>query len=286
MTEAYRRTFANLSYFPAAAALPTVLSVILNVFTVRFFITALAVPEEANPVLLLLLVLLGNCPYILFAVAWFRLVLLGPDRARPVFFSGWRLHHWRFLRYVFAMLGITTMAAMVATIVLLLLLPLLNGAELQTTEGGIDGAFFPLAFLISLFMVIVMLRFCFVFPAAAVDETYGLAMSWQHTKGQAARIFLAALLIALPFALVTSIFGGFFAAPVDVTGAEGQATAALPEVSFGLSYYILEGIMMVLSYLMAAVTIQMIGLAFQTCTGWVADDSAAPPSPTGGQPPS
>jgi len=278
VTEAYRRTLANLPHFPAAAALPTVLTVILNIFWIRMAVETLAAPERGNPILLVALVLLGNCPYILFAVAWFRLVLLGEARAQPRLFSGWKLRHWRSLRYVFAMFGIAMVAGMVATTLLTLVVALFYGAEALAAEGGVGEGFFLLAMLASLIIMIAMLRFSFVFPAAAVDETYGLAMSWRHTKGQALRLFVASLLIAMPFVVVTSLVGGLFGSPFAVTGLGDGTGAAQPEVSFGLTYYILEGIMVVLGYLMTAALIQMLGLAFQLCTGWVADENAGPPT--------
>jgi hypothetical protein len=40
----------------------------------------------------------------------------------------------------------------------------------------------------------------------------------------------------------------------------------------------LEGLLVVLGYLLTAVIIEMIGLAFRICTGWVPDDGAGPPA--------
>ena len=278
VAESFRRTFANLPHFPAAAVLPTVLTVILNVFSIRLVVETVSAPESSNPFAFLVLLLLNYCPYILFSVAWFRLVLLGEERARPSFLSGWTLRHWRFLRYVFAIIGIAMLASMIATMLASLLVGLLFGAAMPASEGGITGGLFLTAFLVTSAVMVMMLRFSFVFPAAAVDETYGLAMSWRHTKGQALRIFAAALLIALPFAVVASVIGGLFSPPLQVTGVEGEAAAAAPELSFGLGFFLLEGVMGLLGYLMTAVLIQMIALAFQLCTGWVPDDGAGPPA--------
>ena len=73
-TNAYKTVGSLIGYLPIAAALPFLLSLLLSLPVVM-------APE--NQALAMVVGLLEVAPYTLFAVAWYRLVMLGPEVARP-----------------------------------------------------------------------------------------------------------------------------------------------------------------------------------------------------------
>ena len=121
-----------------------------------------------------------------------------------------------------------------------------------------------------------MLRLSFVFPAAAVDERYGLGDAWRQTRGQGLRLIAILVLILVPV----------YAALILLTGLIGFAIGLAAHVSHdhasepvGLAIFLLSAsVGIVLGYIALALGVTMISTAFRTCSGWVPAGAATRPS--------
>ena len=268
MREAYRAVFKSLPHLIQAAALPFMLSLV---------ILGLSLLVGGNVFLSLILTVFSFVPYTLFGVAWHRLTLLGPTYGAPQVFPSWQRRHWQFLSYVIA---ITTLAWV---------LVLLVGALIGGAGSGFDQSS-PLAAVLTSWFVLAavlyaVLRFSFVFPAAAVDEAYGLRDSWSHTRGQVMRLFAILLVTALPvmflLLIVVNVFHGSFFADVTETYIQtGSAEVDLQRLvreNMGtvISLQILQS---VFGYIVLALSVSAISIAFRTCTGWVPAAQSGPPA--------
>lgn len=273
--EAWRRVFGGLGLVFKAAAVPFLLSM-----------TLLVVSFSVEPARWLAwsLMVLGFLPYTLFGVAWHRYTLLGPARGAVPLVPAWHRRHWRFFGYLIAVTLIFYFA-WIAIMVLVLGTGLLG----LGTEGAPQAIGF-LATAIGLFVGLfyLMVRVSFVFPAAAVDETYGLGHSWAHTRGQGFRLLAALVLSSLPMlvllVLVAVQFGEFLAAdssapvssgadPVELTPEDLAARLPEPDPTLVL---LIQFPIAVINYVLMAVTVSVVSIAFRVCTGWV---------PAGGVPP-
>jgi len=111
-----------------------------------------------------------------------------------------------------------------------------------------------------------MMRLSFVFPAVAVDEAYRLKHSWTHTKGQGLRLLGALFLTAIPVLalawVVSALFGVLpFAEP------EAQMGAVIAENSVAI--FVSQVVVVALNYVLMALVVSIISIAFRSCTGWV-----------------
>jgi len=256
--EAYARVFGNLHLLVRASIMPFFLSMVLIVlgFTVPMVST-----------FGVLFAVLGLVPYTIFGVAWHRLTLLGPVAGAPPLVPGWMQRHWRFLGYLLAVMLIGYGAiAMVFSLALAVFQPDLGaipaGLGLMIAAGAGILAF-------------IMARLSFVFPAVSVDESYRLRHAWTHTKGQGARLIGATVLAAIPIVVliwaVSAILGALiFAEPAAGQGGlspEGQAQAFL-EANLG-ALVLTQAITAAINYVLMALMVSVISIAFRTCTGWV-----------------
>ncbi len=255
VAEANAMVFRNLPNLAKAAALPYALSLGIN-FMQQGGTGSLAWS--------LILILLGLIPETYFAVAWHRFTLLGPKRAAPSLLPPLAPRHWRFLAYAIVMLMISA-------------LPIVGGFSVVESFRGLDGQPSPelaaeaagaMLLVIALLVVAVVLtlRLLFVFPAVAVDESYGLSDSWRHTRGQALRLFSGLLLLVVPWLLVTNIVGAALA-----SGTEG---APGPIAIMAVLVFLYVGMGLGLAF---------ISIAFRECTGWIPAAQAGPPDRVGGE---
>lgn len=264
---------AYLSSLPKISAAPFVLS--LAVFALSWAINYQAngglVPGEgevapglsfASGVMNLLLVPVSLVPYVLFSVAWQRLVLLGPEAGRPRLLPSWGQRQWRSLGYVLLVM------LMVYGIVLVALVPvILLWAGVAQGSAGLEQSG-PLVFaVLGSFLLVVLLmlyfyaRWSFVFPAVAVDEPFGLRDSWRLTRGQGSRIVATMILVLLPITLVLMVAGPLILGLISSAGTQGAA-AVIFVVAFLLFY-------VALGYVLMALIMTAITLAFRTVSGWV-----------------
>ncbi len=265
--EAYGRVFGNLALVARAALFPFVLSLVL---------VAVSFGVAESPLLASLAVILGFLPYTIFGVAWHRVTLLGPVAGMPPLVPALGLRHWRFLGYLVA---VTVIGYGVVAIVFSLALAVFRPAAMEMT------LLWGIALVVGvLILVYVMMRLSFVFPAVAVDEAYRLKHSWTHTKGQGFRLLGAVIVTAIPMLVllwpVSWLFGKFLftesAAPMDQGGAppETQMEAFIEEnlVAIFVSLVTIS----TLNYLLMALLVSVVSIAFRTCTGWVPTMGGAP----------
>ncbi len=253
--EAYGRVFGNPPILARAAAFP---------FCLSFLLVGLAVLGRAQPIMTGLVAILGLAPYTIFGVTWHRVTLLGQQAGWPPLVTPWERRHWRFLGYLIA---ITLISYGVAVTIMSLALTF-------TPQGPEDQLVFAMTVLavIAIIMVYLMARLCFVFPAVSVDEEYRLGHAWRHTKGQGLRLLAALLLTALPLVLIIWVVSYglnmllFPAEPEAMSGAQlPNPTASGGAPAFALSQIIIVA----LNYVLMALTLSAISIAFRSCTGWV-----------------
>lgn len=264
----------HIRALPRAAFAPVLLSLILLLIQVRFGLTPTTPDSGAEPGLPFghfLIAVAGVVPYVIFAVAWHRLILLGPERGRPSLLPSWGSRHWMFLLYGIA-LGIVVMAV----VLILAFGGILLGSVFFGSGGEADvgedtqGFAVLLAVFAMLSVGLLMARLSFVLPARSVDERYGLGDAWRQSRGQGFRILLifalVQIVIALPSLLVFGLLGigGSFVGTINE-----MAEANLIEATIlfaGVLPLLLLGFLA--SYLSTALGVTTLSIAFKTCSGW------------------
>ncbi len=247
---AYGHLFSNLRAVPAAICMP-VLIYLLWYAIVRFVDSGapIASPDQATQMpgaKVWLLLVIGFLVQVfttsLLYVVWLRLALLGPAGGWPRFFYPVDRRHVRFFGTALLVVAIVFSSVLLIGFVAGLLLP-----------QSIAMAIVVIAYLV------LLVKFSFIFPAIAVDETYGLRNAWQQSTGQEHRLVAGFFLCLLPALLLSlmvnwDVFSQLMAdQPVQASPAPFWVDAFL--TLFG----ILNGLA-VISYL---------SIAFKTCTGWV-----------------
>ncbi len=224
-------------------------------------------PVSATVPVSLVLPLLILIPYTAFSVSWHRYVLLGPIKGRPRIISAALGRHFRYLREFFVVT-----AAYVAPLVAAGIL-ILSGPDISSAHYAIYTLVWPILFLILKYLILPypFARVCFVFPQVAIDEIYSFRRSWQSTRGQGLRIYLAILAAALPMLLVSHVglyFAGIYYA--RTVGFE-QYKASESELMLVLGLF-----SRLLGFLTLALIVSAVSIAYRTCMGWIpADDSGA-----------
>lgn len=251
---AFRSVLGRLADLIRAAFVPLLIS---------FVLYGLQLAVRDSPALSVLAELLLLLPYTLFAVAWHRLVLLGPAEAPAPMAPVWQKRHWRFLGYT---LIVTAISYGFSLLYGPLIAPLLSeGSAIRVGEA-----------LLLMFMLLLatylVLRLSFVFPAVAVDERYGFADSWRHTKDQGLPLLAAMFLTLIPAMLGMLMILQFLLVFVaaDSSAAEPGALA--------------RAIDLVLRYVIIALSLSVLSIAFKVCTGWIPDLPGPPIGPLPGGP--
>ena len=263
----------NIRYLPRAALSPVVISLLLFLLQVRFGLTE--VPSEEEPAAVnmtgnLLFSLAGLVPYVMFAVAWHRLILFGPQRGLPSYLPSWGTRHWLFLAYMFA-IGIVLFLPFLGADVVGR--AVLGSASQGPAESGQSAALLVLLWIaVAVFAGWLASRLSFVLPARAIDESYGLGDSWRQTRGQGFRILAAVILVNLAILLPSLVVGGLLGAGGGVVGginAMGQAHLLEAAILFiGVLPLLLLGFLA--AYLATALGVTVLSIAFRTCSGWTA----------------
>lgn len=278
---AYRSVLQdNVQHLPRAAVGPLVLSLLIGLIEPALSPATggASGTEAAGPNVLLSIVLsiLGTVPYVLFGVAWHRLVLLGPQVAAPNTVPRWERRHWAFFGY-----SLLVSAVFLGMILVAWLIGGLFGGGPLDLSGNVpaEPAPGPALMALTLLLVVgftaltVMMRLSFVFPAVAVDERYSLGDAWRQTKGQGLRLLGAMILASLPFFLGIQILGG-------ILGDAVQSTQGANSAGGGLDFALLLLVSIVVGYVWTAIGVSLLSIAFRTCSGWIPDTSG----PGGGPP--
>ncbi len=269
---AFTFVFKNIRFLPAAMCLPFVVDMFLRL-AIGFGPDADVSldeetlkqwpPDRATVTLFLwgLLIIAAQIFSIcLLFIAWYRLVLLGPERAAPRYFYPIEHRHWR----VFACsCGIGILIFLISAVLVVPVFVLMGVAS--------HFALMHIFLLPVLFFLwfILPLRFSFVFPALAVDERYGPADSWRHTKKRTLVLLGGSILCILPASIVGGLLGGDPAISISITtvGTDGDGGSLLPPIATEIVSY-LAGTFNTL------VLAGFIAMVFRVSTGWVAEEPA------------
>lgn len=269
--EAYAAVSSRPGLLLRAAALPYVLSIVFAL---------LALYAQDNVALALVVMVLGFVPYTLFGVAWHRLTLLGPAAAAPAWVPGWKPRHWRFLGYALALLAIVYLVSL--PIGLMAGMMGLGAAEAELTPGQ-AGSLALLLIGAAIALAYLTMRFSFVFPAVAVDEAYGLAHAWAHTRGQGFRLLWTLIVTGLPVAVLFWALGALLDATLlpEMAAPAGPEGGPTPEAvrRFAAEHagpiLLLQLVAAALNFVLVALLVSAVSIAFRTCTGWVPDTGAS-----------
>ncbi len=235
--------FGNLKIFAALAAVPFAIEIVA---AVTIFDELGNANDEAAPLGTGILSwwwseLLGAFLGAVFAVAWHRFILLGRrDSTDPVQFR-LGLREAKFFFYL-----------------LLLILPfdLADPSRSPFVPPSLDGLGM-MSVRLGLFVLgaVVWVRFCFIFPALAVNADRGLVSAWRETRGVGWRIFWALILVGLIWVILEGIVS--------------DAVGSVMQSSTGVGAYVVLALEFLLGYLGYAVTVGVVSLAYRRRTGWV-----------------
>ncbi len=270
INEAYRSVLGNFGAWfrimlgPAVLAVPmaAIGQMMIQAEQVQLAESGLTGPEAATAFLqaawpgLLIGNLLSLIPYVFFAVAWHRFLLLGEQPGSPAAAVWPAARHFRFYLFTLLLIVVVAIAGTFVGLFGALVAALLSGAA---GEGALQLPLFLLIFMITLY---VAARLQFAFPAMAVDEHYGFLDSWRNTRGQGWRFLFVLSCCFLPplfFSLFMTLILG---------GATGLS------ILFLINSFILAAI----GLLATAVVISAVTIAFRTCTGWIPPQQSAPPA--------
>ena len=240
ITALYGTLFRHIQALVARLVLPTVISAV-----VLLLLTFQLPPFAAIVVWYLFLAV----PFTLFGVSWLRLLLLEEETSPFAAFADFDARHRRLLKYNF-LLSLITLPLVVLQYWLDAGGEATAGADeayagAQSGDAVIDlvywAAYMPLFY--------VQLRLSFVLPAIAVDERYGFADSWRHTRSQSGQIFLVAVIAVLGPWLV------WYYSPSLSDDSLWQLFAFF---FYHFSIFLHQGAFFAL-----------MAIAFRTCTGWV-----------------
>jgi hypothetical protein len=213
VTRAYGFVFDHLRDFAALAAIPFVVGIAGEV-PVLFF----SGETEGSPVILALMffimILTAFIPWLVFIVAWHRFVLFGKRETHKLveFHIGRR--ELRFFAY--GLLLAIYLAASISAIFFL---------QVQLGVPGQLDITWKSGFSISstdLLVVLLSVRFLFLFPAIAVGDDTGVVTAWKQSGGVAWRLFWVLILAALLFDILNHLLESFGAAESEITGVETQ----------------------------------------------------------------
>ena len=263
--EAYARVFGNPRLLARASLAPFCLSLAL---------IALGFTVPVVSMLGYFIGFLGLLPYTFFGVAWHRLTLLGPVAGAPPLMPAWAPRHWRFLGYLLATMLIGSAAtAVVFSLGLMAIRP--ESGSLPAVAGLMPLAGFAI-------VAYVMIRLSFVFPAVAVDESYRLRHAWTHTKGQGLRLLGATIIAAVPMVALVWGVSAVLGALLIAGPAPGQDGVPVPAQMAAFVDTNLAALMLIqtvtaaINYVLMALMVSVISIAFRTCTGWVPGVSTPP----------
>ncbi len=270
--EAYSLVFSQLGLVIKAAAIPYMITMVLAVASLR---------AQADPNLWRIapLVILGFLPYTLFGVSWHRLTLLGPRVSPPRAALSWNRRHWRFIGYCYAITAIGYALIFGASLLIALLTLPLVGSDASTDWTSMRVIVMFVNMLAGgIGFLYLMMRYSFVFPAVAVDEAYGLGNTWNHTRGQGFRLMGLMILTSLPMVVVAWILGLILGLLLTdgVNMMTGTMMEGFVEANF-IPLLIFHAITNLPNYLLMAVIVSSISIAFRNCTGWVPAGGGAAP---------
>lgn len=190
-------------------------------------------PHMAGPFVLLALlaVLVIIAVYIVFAVAWHRRYLLGPERTSPREMIAWSRRHWVFLGrgILYALLSFAVFIA----VSFLLSIPsgIIFGiaGTGHTGEMPLAGVLGGMIASLAMLMIVAVLLIgpLLAFPAAAVEDyDFRLSTGWKVARGNRLRMFAVLFLGAGVVPLLVQLAVDFLLAGANLAAFPVSATDA------------------------------------------------------------
>ena len=251
--ETYRKVLGTyLGYLPVACLVPFLLAMLIGAAKIEFGLAAsMFQPTETVSLAGLwntLMLPIEAVPGVLFAVAWHRLILLGPKTAKPKVWSGWSSRHWLFFGYIVLFVFIVIVGSFVG--------------------GVLIGLVFRDVFALILLLLFLLCgawwlaRLSLVFPSAAIERHYALETSWDDTRQQGLRLMFGLVLVLLPVMVLNWV-------AIELLTGQGPDTAeaGLAGKDFALSLWE-AAILNVPAFVGMALCVTFISLAFRNITGW------------------
>ncbi len=223
----------HLRYLPDAALVPFCLSFLLMIME--------ALAGRASFASFAIFALAQIPPMVLFAVSWFRLILLGPAESLKDPLLRWSRRETRVLR------NLIIIVVVAATFTAILV-------QFGSPQQGSSFLAGLLAMLASFILLAVIIGLCLSLPAEAVDENYSLRQAWQDSRHCLFNLLSIVIVIFLPAQIAAMILISF------VTSVQGLVAPAL----------IVGGL---LGYLIYGLWFTLLAVVFRRRTGWQAPRS-------------
>lgn len=260
MTQTFRLSFSNLRPFFDLALIPTIISVAL-VMGLRLFSDG-----GVSPRMMGLVKLLDLVPTAMFAVGWYRWLLIGPPQASVVAGLGWTARETGFLREFAVIFGLP----IVIMGIFLLQMPddvlVVTPAQVRGLPPEVRalGILVPFAFVGAL----IGMRLSFGLAASAVDEAWRTSLAWRYSKGNA--------MVSLGTVFVVTVIG--MIGELLLAGLAMAIVRAIvgPGAGFGATL-VLSLIVATLSYFKLALVAATQAVIFRHLTGWRPGAALRPP---------
>jgi hypothetical protein len=260
ITEAFSRVTGNMRTLVDIALIPTIISVGLQLCG-RWL-----AGDQMGPLEAMAVKLADFVPTTMFAVAWYRLVLLGPGSvgARPGF--GWTARERGYLWQLLLIAAIPIVLH--AFFWVMMPWPVEMPGPGEPLPPGVEAAM-PLGFGFTV-TAIIALRLSFGLVAPSVDVAWTPHLSWRYGKGNGATILFSLLLMivvgvivkAISMAVLLALALGMFGGPLSL--GPWLVVSLLAET---------------IAYVMIAPLVTVQALIFRSLTGWTPAGPTRQPPP-------
>lgn len=268
ISDAFRVVTGNTRALLDIALVPTILSVALS--AVGRWLSG----DSVEPLEALAVKLADFVPTAMFAVAWYRLVLLGPHAVGGTPGLGWTPRERGYLGQLLTISAIPIVLQALFWILMPWPLDMSNPAALQA--GVQSAAPVMLAFFIT---AIIALRLSFGLVAPSVDLAWTPNLSWRYGKGNGPTILFALLLLVAVGAIVKMIVLGILIEVVgSLFGAVDAASGKRQPLSVG-PWLAVSVVAETVAYVTIAPLVTVQALIFRALTGFAPGGPLRQPPP-------
>ena len=259
MSQTFKLCFGNIRAFFDLALIPTIISVAL-ILGLR-----LLSDGPASPRLVGLVKLLDLIPTAMFAVGWYRWILLGPPQASVVAGLGWSARETGFLREFLAIFGLPILLMAFFVSQLPDDLTTMTPATVSTLPPEVRAL--GVLVLPTLIAAIIGMRLSFGLAAPAVDTPWRASLAWRYSKGNA--------LVALGTVFIVTVIG--MIGELMLVGLVASILLSIFGQSGLGSSLVLSLILATISYFKLALVAATQAVIFRQLTGWRPGQALRPP---------
>lgn len=259
LTQTFRFCFGNLRAFFDLALIPTIISVALMLGM------RLLSDGPASPRVIGLVKLLDLIPSAMFAVGWYRWILLGPPQASMLAGTGWTSRETGFLREFAVIFGLPILLMAVFLSQLPDDMTMLSPAAVSALPPEVRalGILVPPTFIAA----IIGMRLSFGLAAPAVDAPWRTSLAWRYSKGNAL-VSLGTVFVVTMIGMIGELIlvGLVMSILLSIVGQTGFGSALL-----------LSLILATISYFKLALIAATQAVIFRQLTGWRPGAALRPP---------